>query len=348
MLDDLGVTQTLIDQGAVTPTWQVRIHETHERAEFDLAAIRGDTRYPFRLQCEQWRLSEALVERLQADSGVEIYWQARVSAIDQSDDAVAVTVHSGRDSERIHARFVVGADGARSAVREALNIPFEGSTYPEQTILATTRFPFEDYLPDLSGVNYIWHSGGTFSLLRLPNLWRCSLYPDDGESMEQALEPESIERKLQRIVPREEPYEVLQVRPYRIHRKVADTYRVGRAVLAGDAAHLNSPSGGMGMNGGIHDAWFLADALSAVLLDGIDDRCLNLYSEVRREIAADEIVKQAHANRTRMQQRDPEVRRQTLAELQSIANDPARCRAHLLRSSMIDGLNRSRERLAFR
>ncbi len=347
MLDEIGVANRLIAEGAVTPTWQVRMHETHERAEFDLDAIRNDTRYPFRLQCEQWRLSEALVEMLGAVETVDVAWNTRVTGIEQSDDAAVAIIDGPAGSERLQSKYLVGADGARSVVRDALGISFEGSTYPEQTILATTRFAFEDHLPRLSGVNYIWHRGGTFSLLRLPDLWRCSLYPDEGQSMDDALEPASIEAKLQRIVARDDAYDVLETRPYRIHRKVADTYRVGRALLAGDAAHLNSPSGGMGMNGGIHDAWFLAKALSAVLREDADPRCLDDYSDVRRDIASDEIVKQADANRSRMQQRDPEARRQTLRDLQAVAADPERCRARLLKSSMIDGIRRAREQLAF-
>src|SRR3546814_17447223 len=94
----------------------------------------------------------------------------------------------------------------------------------------------------------------TFSLMRLPDLWRCSLYPDAGESIEEATQPENVERKLQQIVPTGQPYVVEEIRPYRIHMRIVDRYRNGRIVLAGDAAHLNSPSGGMGMNGGIHDA----------------------------------------------------------------------------------------------
>jgi 3-(3-hydroxy-phenyl)propionate hydroxylase len=122
---------------------------------------------------------------------------------------------------------------------------------------------------------------------------------------------------------------------------MASTYRQGRVFLAGDAAHLNSPSGGMGMNGGIHDAFSLCEKLIAVIHQGADPRILDRYERQRRPIAEEEIIQQAHRNRTRMQERNPERRREMLAELQRTAADPAALKAYLLKSSMIEGLRRA-------
>jgi 3-(3-hydroxy-phenyl)propionate hydroxylase len=111
--------------------------------------------------------------------------------------------------------------------------------------------------------------------------------------------------------------------------------------LAGDAAHLNSPSGGMGMNGGIHDAFNLAEKLTAVLLDGAGEAILDRYERQRRPVAEEEIIQQSHRNRTRMQERDPTRRGEMLADLQRTADDPVRLKAYLLKTSMIDGLRRA-------
>ena len=165
---------------------------------------------------------------------------------------------------------MIGADGARSAVRQALDIEMSGDIYPETTILATTLFPFHEKLEGLSNVSYCWKPDGTFSLLRLPGVWRASLYARDGQTTEQALEDEAQQDLLHDIVPDAGRIEVLETRPYRIHRRLAAAYRKGRVLLAGDAAHLNSPSGGMGMNGGIHDAFNLCEKLIAVVQDGAD------------------------------------------------------------------------------
>jgi 3-(3-hydroxy-phenyl)propionate hydroxylase len=337
MLDCLGLAEPLLKEGLVSPSWQVRLHETGERALFDLGVLGTDTPYPFRLQCEQSRLC-ALAEQ-SMPAAVEVRRGVRVTRIIQNESSVAALLEDG---SRVTARYLIGADGARSTVRAAMRATFEGTTYPETTILATTRFPFEAHLEGLSNVNYCWSEFGTFSLLRLPGIWRCSLHADAGETTEQALLPDSIEAKLQRVHPQADRYALDEVRPYRIHQRIASTYRDGRLLLAGDSAHLNSPSGGMGMNGGIHDAFSLSEKLASVL-SGADDRLLDRYSRQRRRIAQEQILAQADRNRARMRERDPQKRRTELARLQAIAADAEQARRFLLRSSMIEGLRQAEE-----
>lgn len=337
MLGELGLAEPLIARGLITPDWQIRLHETGERALFDLGLLRDDTPHPYRLQCEQSVLSQLALALAAAEPAISLRRGFRVSSLAQHADGVTL---ADSDGESLHAAWVIGCDGARSTVREAAGFAFEGFTYPETTILATTTFPFEEHLGGLSNVNYCWSDHGTFSLLRLPGLWRCSLYADPGESIEAAIAPTAVEAKLQRIVPRAAPYPVGEVRPYRIHQRIVESYRRGRVLLAGDAAHLNSPSGGMGMNGGIHDAFALAEALRDVLGGGDVDR-LDRYGRRRKAVAQDQILAQAHRNRTRMQERDPARRRAELARLQAICADPAACREYLLKSSMIEGLRQA-------
>ncbi len=343
MLDELALTRGLLDEGLRTDTWQIRLHETHEKAEFDLDAIRDDTCYPFRLQVEQRVLCRLAADKVAAEPLIDLRMNTELLAFKQNDNRVKARLR-GPDGDlyEIEAPFMIAADGAKSLARKLLDLPFEGLTYPEMTILATTHFPFENHLPGLSNVNYIWHGGGTFSLLRLPDVWRVSLYPDAGESEEEALELVSLQRKLQRIVPRDEPHVVEECRPYRIHQRIVGDYRVGRVLLVGDAAHLNSPSGGMGMNGGIHDAFNLAEKLPPVWRGDAELESLDLYTRQRRPIAREQILKQAHANRTRMQERDPEKRRAELERLQAIADDRQKSREYLLRSSMITGLREAK------
>lgn len=340
MLDDEGLAAPLIAMGLRSPTWQIRMHETGERALFDLAAIDADTRHPYRLQCEQAKLCRLLLDRILAEGLGEVRVATRVTAVAQDGDGVRVGIERDGEPATLDAAYLIGADGSRSVARQATGIAFEGKTYPETTILATTTFPFEELLPGLSNVNYVWKAKGTFSLLRLPHLWRCSLYPDEGETIEEALRPESVERKLQAIAPRDQPYAVPETRAYRIHMRIADRYREGRVLLAGDAAHVNSPSGGMGMNGGIHDAFELVSALGEVWA-GADERSLDRYTRRRRPVAEAEILGQSDRNRARMQERDLTKRRAMLADLRRIAEDPALAREHLLKSSMIAGLRQA-------
>jgi 2-polyprenyl-6-methoxyphenol hydroxylase-like FAD-dependent oxidoreductase len=340
MLDEHGLAAPLIALGRKCPSWQLRMHETHERAEFDLGLLAADTRHPYRLQCEQFRLCELLIERLGRAPNVVLEWDTQVTGLQQDADGVRVDAATNGAGRQFSGRLLIGADGARSVVRGALGIEFSGKTYPETTILATTPFPFHEHLPGLSNVNYVWTREGTFSLLRLPTIWRCSLYPDPDESIDDAIRPPSIERKLQRIVPLPQPYEIHEVRPYRVHMRIASDYRLGRVLLAGDAAHVNSPSGGMGMNGGIHDAFNLSEKIRDVWT-GSGLEILDRYTRQRRPVAAEEILVQADRNRARMQERDPARRRELFSEMQRTAADPALARAFLLRSSMTEGLRRA-------
>ena len=301
MLDELGLTQGLIAEGLISPTWQIRQHESHDKALFDLSVLQADTPYPFRLQCEQRVLTRLADAKAQSTPNLLVQYGSELTHLDQDTHGTTATISTPNGTEQIRASYFIAADGARSICRKLTGMTFTGETYPETTILATTTFKFEEVLPELSNVNYVWCKDGTFSLLRLPSIWRCSLYSDLDETVEQALEPHAIERKLQRIFPQSQPYNVVEIRSYRIHRRLIDHYRVGRVVFAGDSAHLTSPSGGMGMNGGIHDAVNLTDKLIDILCKGASEELLDLYSRQRRPVAEEEILAQSHTNRMRMQ-----------------------------------------------
>jgi 3-(3-hydroxy-phenyl)propionate hydroxylase len=122
---------------------------------------------------------------------------------------------------------------------------------------------------------------------------------------------------------------------------VVKQYVTGRVVLVGDAAHLNSPSGGMGMNGGIHDAFNLSEKLGAILEGQSGLEALALYERQRRPIAISHVLEQSGRNRARMQERDMSKRQAAMEELQRKVNDPVLHKAHLLNTSMITGLRES-------
>ena len=344
MLDSLGVTDRLRDQGLICPTWQIRMHPDGDRAVFDLSMLAADTGHPYRLQVEQWKLSKLLLDMLKNEPLARVNFGCEVIDIGGNEEGVALTYRRTDEDGAPHthrALYLVGADGARSVVRKTLGCDFAGSTYPETTLLVTTRFPFEEYMEDLSNVSYCWKDGGNFSLLKVPGRWRVSLYPREDASIDEQLTDEAIEASLQTIVPREEPYDIIERRPYRVHQRIVDTYVKGRIALVGDAAHLNAPSGGMGLNGGIHDAFELAVALFAILREGAGTSRLQLYDRRRRPVARDQIIAQADANRARMREKDHGKRREMLARLQAVTQDRDLLRAHLLRTSMIEGLRLS-------
>jgi len=339
MLDALGIAKELISMGLKTKQWQFRVHETGEKAVFDLGHISKDTKYPFRLQAEQKELCRIATKKAETDKNIDLRMGHQLNGLVQNDAFVVISASTeGRPDYTIEAPFVVAADGGSSKIRDIMGLQFSGLTYPETTILVATQFPFHEHIEGLSNVNYVWSDWGTFSLLRLPGIWRCSLYPDINETVDEATQPNSIKEKLTRIVPKQTDHKILEVRPYKIHQRILDRYDHGRVVFVGDAAHLNSPSGGMGMNGGIHDGWNLSGKLKDILLDHQPLTKLSLYSEQRQKIAEKEILKNADKNRSRMQERDKDFRASELQRLKEIANDPKRARDFLLRSSMIKAL----------
>lgn len=341
MLDRFGISAELVAQGLICGDWQIRLHPSGERVVFDLATIASETAHPYRLQCEQWRLSRALLKRLRSHPNVVIEFNADVIGATQSKDAVTLTIEQDGRLTKVTGRYAVGCDGARSQIRKSMAMSFDGETYPETTILATTRFPFHEHLEGLSNVSYCWkESGGNFSLLRLPGVWRTSIYPDENRLIEESLLPAAVAASLGDIVPAAAHAEVLEVRPYRVHQRIVASYRSGRLLLAGDAAHLNSPAGGMGMNGGVHDAFNLAEKLTRVFA-GEPAVLLDLYDRQRRPIARDQIIAQADINRSRMRERDPAKRREILAGLKAIVADPEKRLQHLLKTSMITGLRQA-------
>lgn len=341
MLDEDGVSAALHAAGRVTPTWQIRLHETGEHAEFDLAIIGDATRHPWRLQCDQSVLVAELEKRLALIDPTIVCRGAAVVAA--GEDAYGPWIEwqsEGQEPVRERGRFVVGCDGGRSLIRDAIGASFEGSVYPETTILATTTFPFEDHLPGLSGINYVWAPDGTYSLLRLATLWRVSLHPPADEDLDHAMRPERISQRLAAITPAAGGAPIGEVRPYRVHQRIASHWRRGRMLIAGDAAHLNNPKGGMGMNGGIHDVFELAACITEIH-EGAPPETIERYEARRLPVVRDDIIGQADQNRSRMWEPSLEGRRRMLSDLQALVADRERCYRYLLKTSMIEGLRRA-------
>jgi 3-(3-hydroxy-phenyl)propionate hydroxylase len=341
LLDTVGLGDILIAQGLVCRQWEVRLHPEGERAVFDLGVIAEATRHPYRLQCEQWKLSRAALAALRSEPTVTILFGTEVGGVTQDEDGVTLDLIGTVAPPALRARFAVGADGARSTVRQALGLAFEGQTYPETTLLATTTFAFEAHLGPVSNIAYCWKTDGNFSLLHVPGRWRVSIYPHEDRPIEEQITPEAIEATLQEIVVNPAGYDVLETRPYRVHSRIVPHYHRGRVALAGDAAHLNTPSGGMGLNGGIHDAFDLAAAFRDIRGGAPHTQRFELYQRRRRPVVLEQIMAQSDANRARMREKDPVKRREILSGLQAIIADRDRLVAHLLRTSMIAGLRQA-------
>jgi 3-(3-hydroxy-phenyl)propionate hydroxylase len=342
LLDEFGVVPRMIDVGLKAPTWQFRDRETGPVATFDLSLLAGDTNHPYRVQCEQWKLMRFLEEELRKLPGSDIRFGHEVTSVQPDDESVTVTAQTPSGPVSLSGRYVVAADGARSAVRRSLAVDFEGFTYPELFLIASTDFRFEDRLTDIAYVNYIADPLEWLVLLRVPDLWRVLVPAPENSDREQLLSDDSLQQVLQRVVARPEPYRIAHRSVYHVHQRVAKSFRHGRVLLAGDAAHINNPLGGMGMNGGIQDAFNLSDKLAQIWA-GADDRLLDRYDRQRRTVAVEAVQQQTNRNHQIISERDPETRKKSLDAMRRTATDKRSAREYMLKSSMISSMRRAAE-----
>jgi 3-(3-hydroxy-phenyl)propionate hydroxylase len=335
MLDDLGAAQSLIEQGLKAPTLQFRDRPTGLIAQFDFGLIADLTRHPFRVQCEQYRLNQVLLEKLSDLPHAEIRFDAEVAGVEQGDDGVTAIL---ADGGRVEGRYLIGADGATSAVRESTGIAFEGFTWPERFLVVSTAFDFTRPFPDLCMVNYVADPEEWYFLLKVPGLWRVMFPTGPDEDDDAIMADETAQRRLRRVYDSGAPYPVAHKTLYRVHQRVAERYRAGRCFLAGDAAHINNPLGGMGMNGGIHDAHNLANKLARVMTKSAAPGLLDRYELERRPVALEYINKHTIRNKRNLETGDPAEQAAFRNELRETLADPVKTRAYLRRVSMIASL----------
>ena len=339
MLADLDVVQPLIAQGLIAPTFQYRNRRDGLIAKFDFGDIADQTRHPFRLQCEQSKLTRIIRDRLGGNPNFEIAFASPVRAVTQNSDSVTVTVERDGRSETQSYRWLIGADGARSEVRRSLDIAFDGFTWPDRYLVVSTPFDFYSVIPHLDPVSYLadpvrWHF-----LLQIPKLWRVMFRIAADESDELALSPEFAQTLMAQVVPGIERYEIAHTTLYRVHQRVASAFRSGRAFLIGDAAHVNNPLGGMGMNGGIHDAINLTERLAQVWRGEKPDAELDRFDLQRRLVTKEHVERQSIRNKHNLEADDNEFR----DLLRQTAADPALTREYLVKVSMIGSLRRAEQ-----
>jgi 2-polyprenyl-6-methoxyphenol hydroxylase-like FAD-dependent oxidoreductase len=341
LLERCGATQALVAMGLKAPTMQYRDRQRGRIAEFDFSLLRNDTRHPYRLQCEQFKLVDWVHRRLAEIPDARLLFGHAVTELKQSDDGVVVRADTPEGERSFGADFVIAADGGRSTVRKALEIDFEGFTYPEHFLVAGTRFDFRARMPDICSVNYTADPEEWYLLLQIPDMWRIVMPVDASREPEDAVQEASIQASLQNLLPLDEPYEIVVRAIYRVSQRVASTYRKGRVFLVGDAAHINNPLGGMGLNGGLHDALSLTERIARVWHDTSGEEALAGYEPQRKPAAVEAINAITQRNKRLLEERDPDVRARNLQEWAAVAGDRERAYKHVLDASMIASLRRS-------
>ncbi len=345
MLAELGLIDEVIRRGLIEPRFQIWDRASREViAAFDFGALRQDTPYPFVVQCEQHKLANMAIDRLRRLGNASIAFSARVAAIAPFSDRVEIEVETQSGTRKVAGSYLIGADGGRSTVRKALGIAFEGYTHPERFLVLTTTFEFGAQYDGCSR-NYFSDPDEWCALFKVTGddgngLWRVVFPSRLDETDAQALDENAVQGRLQKFFPKAGSYPVIHRNLYRAHQRVAASFRQGRVFLAGDAAHVNNPLGGLGLNFGIHDVVELSGMLGRVIRREAAADTLELYDSRRRPLNIEYVQQQTIANKKRLEEKDPAARARSNEMLRRTAADPAAHRAYLLRASLLDSVRK--------
>ena len=337
ILAELGLIEEYLRVGLIARTFQFWDRSKLELiAEFDFERLKGETAYPFVVQTEQHKLAGMAIARLRALPNAEVRMGTRVAGVTQKSESVEVLCENGL---QFSADYVIGADGGRSTVRKSLDIEFEGYTWPERFLVITTKFDFHaalgcclrNYMADPQEWTNLFKVAGD----DLQGRWRAVYNTREDETDEEALSDAAVRARLSRVRVPEGSRDYLHVNLYAVHQRVAKSFRKGRVFLCGDAAHVNNPIGGLGLNSGIHEAWDLAGSLNRVLTDE-DASKLDTYEARRRPLNIKYVQEQTVANKKRLEERDPAQRAKRFAELRATADDPKLHKEFLMRASLLE------------
>jgi 3-(3-hydroxy-phenyl)propionate hydroxylase len=343
MLHAMGVTGTLLGQGLKAPIYQFRDRQSGDVYGFDLGELADRTAFPYRIQCEQHRVAQEIVAKLETYDNASPAYQRRLLYVEQDTDGVTAWVETGTAVEKYRARYLVAADGGNSVTRKLLDLGFPGLTYNEKFLCLSTDHPIEEAFDDLSYVNYVSDPNEWMVLLRVPGFWRILVPANEATPDAELLSDANKDAIMRRVLGAHyDPHMPIATRHrtiYRVHQRVCERFTVGRIGLVGDAVHLNSPVGGFGMNSGIHDAVNLCGKLVDILRHGADGPAsLARYERQRRTVTENFVQTQTIENMKRMRdgwgsQRDAQRER-----MSRLVSDPDERRAFLMRQSMFTSL----------
>jgi len=338
-IDQVGLIDEFIEQGLVARYFQFWDRDTKTRvAQFDHDLLRDETKFPFVVQTEQHKLVLMGLKRLATFPDVSYQFGITVTNLQQSPEQVILTTEQDGQTGQITADYVIGSDGGKSTIRKLLNIEFEGYTWPERFIVLTSIHDFEKSM-GCCYRNYFAGSSEWANLFKVTGddykgRWRAVFPARTDESDEEALSDASAQKRIIELEEACSLESIVHRNIYNVHQRVAQKFRVGRVMLAGDSSHLNNPIGGLGLNCGIHDAMELVSSLEDIR-NGADDTRLDLYEKRRKTLNVQFIQEQTIVNKKRLEEKDPLARQQRLDELRKIEADNELQKQFLMKSSLL-------------
>lgn len=340
MFEDIGLLPELKDIGYELPVYQFQDRMTGLIANLDLRILKNDVRNPYMLCCLQHQLCAAIYKLAREEDLVDIRFGHKVVSLTQTSDLVEAGVETTEGTETFQAPWLIAADGGRSRVRRQLGLDFPGYTWPQKFLLMETFFDFTQYIGNLAYIADAeeWRLVFKLPMARDRYFTRVVCGVDANAPDAEVLADDYVQERLQRTHPKDTPYEMYATRTYAVHQRVASTFRKGRVLLAGDAAHINNPIGGYGLNGGLHDAVNLVDKLARVWQGEADESLLDRYVRQRRETNIRFIQEASIENKKRMDEKDPVKRKEDSDRIAALEDNEQARHQFLLKFAMIDGL----------
>jgi 3-(3-hydroxy-phenyl)propionate hydroxylase len=345
--DRVGLYQKLETRGLIAPRFQYWDRQDNALmiAEFDHALLKEDTRFPYVLQCERIKIIEEALKMAKAHPLIEVRMATEFLGFHQHADVVLAKIKNAvGENETLRGSYLVSAEGARSVARKTLNVEFEGFTYPERTINIEVAYDFRkhgyterNYISDPVEYSNLFHWKGP------PDRWRIHFPTKIDDDENDLKRPEALQARLKRFLGIDRDFDICGCNLYTVHQRVAQKFRVGRVVLAGDAAHVSSPIGGLGLNSGVHDAFNLAEKLARVVHGEADEAELDRYERQRRHVAVKHTQAQTIRNKRLLEERDPAVRARNHDELRRQAEDSVLARKFLLRTALFESLREAEQ-----
>jgi 3-(3-hydroxy-phenyl)propionate hydroxylase/6-hydroxy-3-succinoylpyridine 3-monooxygenase len=279
-LADLGILEPMLQAGLSCDRLTMRVLATGETLHLDMGALGDITSTPFNLHLPQRQMTDVLMAALAQWPHATVERGVEVREISQDPDGVTIRADAAGESREYRSRWVVGADGSHSVVRHAAGLSLAGTTWPERMVSADLRFDLSTLGHSCGSTQLDPEYGATIAKVDASGLWRYTI-AESRMLPEEQIEERALEA-IRHALPEGADPGLVRISGYRIHQRAADRFRIGRALLVGDAAHLTTPSLALGMLSGLCDAKLLVEGLSAVILDRTGDEVLDEYSTRRR------------------------------------------------------------------
>jgi len=299
-LERLAVLEPAIRAGFLKQDYCFYNWRTGEKVQYGLGALEGTVAHPYNLHLGQDRLVDVVLQIFEDESlPVEVHWGRNVIGVHNFEDQVVVNAECGDGSiEQYVSQWVIGADGAGSAVRRLSGMSFDGFTWPERFVATDVVYPFEE--EGYNQTTFVVDETYGAIIVKIANtegggLWRYT-YSESADLPADGAE-ERMKGFFDTMMPTADQRELKAFSPYRMHQRCASTFRNNRVLLAGDAAHATNPTGGLGLTSGLFDTYFLIEALSGVIHGTHDDRVLDKYAHERRRVFKELVSPTASANK---------------------------------------------------